>query len=80
MGGWADGRQAQPLLFHALPRLVSTAAAAILRGTPMQAEIRKAFHRLALALHPDKNPDDAAAVGKFQTLQRVYGVLSDDEK
>ena len=52
---------------------------AFLRG-PVQAEIRKAFHRLALALHPDKNPDDAAAVGKFQTLQRVYGVLSDEEK
>lgn len=45
-----------------------------------QAEIRKAFHRLALALHPDKNPGDASAVEKFQTLQKVYGILSDPDK
>lgn len=46
----------------------------------MQAEIRKAFHKLALQLHPDKNPDDASAKEKFQTLQKVYGILSDEEK
>ena len=40
----------------------------------------KAYRKLAIKWHPDKNPDDAAAVGKFQTLQRVYGVLSDEEK
>lgn len=45
-----------------------------------QEEIRKAFRKLALALHPDKNPGDASAVEKFQTLQKVYGILSDPDK
>lgn len=36
--------------------------------------------RLALQLHPDKNPGDAAAVEKFQTLQKVYAILSDADK
>eukprot|EP00898_Chlorokybus_atmophyticus_P004787 jgi/Chlat1/5309/Chrsp35S05252 len=44
------------------------------------AEIKKAYHRLALQLHPDKNPNDESAHSKFQTLQRVYAVLSDEEK
>lgn len=46
----------------------------------LQEEIRKAFRKLALALHPDKNPGDASAVEKFQTLQKVYGILSDPDK
>eukprot|EP00897_Mesotaenium_endlicherianum_P000025 jgi/Mesen1/10022/ME000073S09301 len=44
------------------------------------AEIRKAYHRMALSLHPDKNPGDESAKDKFQTLQRIFGVLSDPEK
>lgn len=45
----------------------------------MQDEIKKAYRKLALALHPDKNaaPD---AREQFQKLQRVYSVLSDPEK
>ena len=46
----------------------------------MQADIRKAYHKLALQLHPDKNPDDDSAKAKFQTLQKVYAILSDAEK
>ena len=42
--------------------------------------IKKAYHRTALRLHPDKNVDDPSAASKFQTLQRVYGVLSDEQK
>lgn len=42
-------------------------------------EIKKAYRRLALHLHPDKNtaPD---AQEKFQQLQRVYSILSDPDK
>lgn len=49
-------------------------------STLEQSDIRKAFHKLALALHPDKNPGDTGAVDKFQTLQKVYGILSDPDK
>ncbi|KAL3701265.1 hypothetical protein R1sor_019287 [Riccia sorocarpa] len=48
--------------------------------TASQAEIRKAYHKLALRLHPDKNPDDEAAKEKFQSLQSVIAVLGDPEK
>uniref|UniRef100_A0A7S0N8C1 J domain-containing protein n=1 Tax=Pyramimonas obovata TaxID=1411642 RepID=A0A7S0N8C1_9CHLO len=43
-------------------------------------EIKKAYHKLALSLHPDRNKEDKDATEKFQTLQRVYEVLSDEEK
>ena len=44
------------------------------------AEIRKAYLKLAVQLHPDKNPDAPDAVERFQTLQKVYAILSDAEK
>ena len=45
-----------------------------------QAEIRKAYHRMALKLHPDKQRDESKreeAKDKFQTLQKIFAVLSD---
>ncbi|KAG6548616.1 hypothetical protein Mapa_010105 [Marchantia paleacea] len=45
-----------------------------------QGEIRKAYHKLALRLHPDKNPDDEGAKEKFQSLQSVIAILGDPEK
>jgi len=43
-------------------------------------EIKKAHRKLALKYHPDKNPDDKVASGKFKRAQEAYDVLSDDEK
>lgn len=48
--------------------------------TASQQEIRKAYHKLALRLHPDKNPDDKEANEKFQQLQKVMSILGDEEK
>jgi DnaJ family protein C protein 9 len=44
------------------------------------ADIKKAYRRLAIACHPDRNREDPDATAKFQALQRVYEVLSDDEQ
>ncbi|XP_028393271.1 dnaJ homolog subfamily C member 10-like [Dendronephthya gigantea] len=42
-------------------------------------EIRRAFKKLALKLHPDKNKDDANAHEKFMKINRAYEVLKDEE-
>lgn len=49
-------------------------------STATQQEIKKAYHKLALRLHPDKNPDDKEANEKFQQLQKVMSILGDEEK
>lgn len=48
--------------------------------TASQQEIRKAYHRLALQHHPDKNRDNENANEKFQKLQNVISILGDPEK
>lgn len=42
--------------------------------------IKKAYRKLAMQFHPDKNPGDQAAEDKFKECARAYEVLSDSEK
>ncbi|MDP6492472.1 MAG: molecular chaperone DnaJ [Acidimicrobiales bacterium] len=43
-------------------------------------EITKAYRKLARKLHPDANPDDAAAEARFKEVSAAYGVVGDDDK
>lgn len=43
-------------------------------------DIKKAYRRLALQYHPDKNPDNEAAESQFKEIQEAYHILSDPER
>jgi len=43
-------------------------------------ELKKAYRKLAMQYHPDKNPGDKAAEAKFKEINEAYDVLRDDQK
>ena len=43
-------------------------------------DIKKAYRRVAMKFHPDRNPDDPDAEGKFKEASEAYEILSDGSK
>ena len=43
-------------------------------------QIKKAYRKVAMKYHPDRNPGDSSAEEKFKEAAEAYSILSDPEK
>src|SRR5476649_2550668 len=48
--------------------------------TASEEEIKKAYRKVAMQYHPDRNPGDKAAEEKFKEAAEAYEILSDTDK
>ena len=44
------------------------------------ADIKKAYHKLVMKYHPDRNPDDKSAEEKFKEVNNAFDILKDPQK